>query len=171
VITSSSRWPSFNVEQPFTRVELKALARTDFQFSPQTRLSVRVSKTDALPFNQGGGALRHPSTTITYERHSISGVATLTQVLNNHTVNEIKGGYQDSRDEQQQLIGDPRNEAKYPSSLGGNRLPGFGFLGGYRIGSNGAVPSRFDGETYSIRDQLTLTLQKGKGTHLLKSGG
>ena len=171
VITSNSRWPSFNIAQPFTRTELKALARTDFQFSPQNRLSVRFSKTDALPYNQGGGALRHPSTTITYERRSLSTVATWTQILNNHAVNEVKGGYQDSRDEQDQLIADPINQAKYPSSLGGNRLPGFGFLGGYRIGSNGAVPSRFDGKTYSIRDQYTLTLQKGKGTHLLKTGG
>ena len=147
VITSNSRWPSFNIAQPFTRTELKALARTDFQFSPQNRLSVRFSKTDALPYNQGGGALRHPSTTITYERRSLSTVATWTQILNNHAVNEVKGGYQDSRDEQDQLIADPINQAKYPSSLGGNRLPGFGFLGGYRIGSNGAVPSRFDGKT------------------------
>ena len=171
VITSNSRWPSFNIAQPFTRTELKALARTDFQFSPQNRLSVRFSKTDALPYNQGGGALRHPSTTITYERRSLSTVATWTQILNNHAVNEVKGGYQDSRDEQDQLIADPINQAKYPSSLGGNRLPGFGFLGGYRIGSNGAVPSRFDGKTVPIRDQYTLTLQKGKGTHLLKTGG
>jgi hypothetical protein len=171
VITSSSRWPSFNVDQPFTRVELKALGRVDYQFSPQTRLSVRLSKTDALPFNQGGGALRHPSTTITYQRHSLSSVATLTQVFGSHAVNEIKGGYQDSHDVQNQLISDPANQAKYPSSLGGNRLPGFGFTGGYRIGSNGAVPSLFTGQTYSLRDQVTLTVQKGRGSHAIRTGG
>ena len=64
---------------------------------------------------------------------------------------------------QDQLIGDPINQAKYPSSLGGNRLPGVRLLGGYRIGSNGAVPSRLrPAQTYSMRDQFTLTVQKGR---------
>jgi len=169
VITSNSRYPTFNIDQPFKRVELKALGRVDYEFSPQTRLSVRVSKTDQLPTRAGGGALNHPSTTTVRKVSSFSTVASLTQILGDSTVNEIRGGYQDSHSAADQLIGDPINQAKYPASVGGNRTPGFLFTGNYTIGGVGAV-KLFTGSTYSARDQLTLTVRKGPGSHTIKTG-
>jgi hypothetical protein len=170
VITSNSRYPTFNIDQPFKRVELKALGRVDYEFSPQTRLSVRVSKTDQLPTRAGGGALNHPSATTVRETHAFSTVASLTQILGDSTVNEIRGGYQDSHSAADQLVGDPINQAKYPASVGGNRTPGFLFTGNYTIGGLGAV-KLFTGSTYSARDQLTLRVPKGPGSHTIKMGG
>jgi len=170
VITSNSRFPTFNIDRPFRRLELKALGRVDYEFSPQTRLSTRVSRTDQLPTAAGGGALNHPSTISVAKRASYSTVASLTQIFGNSTVNEIRGGYQDSHSASNQLIGDPINQAKYPASVGGNRTPGFQFTGNYTIGGLGAV-KLFTGSTYSARDQLTLTVPKGPGSHTIKTGG
>ena len=171
VLTFSSRYPSFNINQPFTREELKALGRFDYEVSRQTHLSVRYTKSDSLPFYQGGGATRHPSSTNTYERHSTSTVATLTQVIGGNSVNEIKAGYNKSADHLDNLVNDPVTQSRFPTSIEGNRASWFNFLGGYRIGTSASSPGNFSGDAYSIRDQFTYTFQKGQGTHTLKTGG
>ena len=171
VLTFSSRYPSFNINQPFTREELKALGRFDYEVSTQTHLSVRYTKSDSLPFYQGGGATRHPSSTNTYERHSTATVATLTQVLGGNSVNEIKGGYNRSADHLDNLVNDAVTQSRFPTSIDGNRVSWFNFLGGYRIGTSASSPGNFSGDAYSIRDQFTYTFQKGQGTHTLKAGG
>jgi hypothetical protein len=169
-ITYSSRWPSFNIDQPTTRPEHKRLARLDFELSPRNRLSVRASKSDAPPVLQGGGATLHPSTARTYERHSGSVVGTLTQIVSGRSLNEIKVGYANSSDHFDNLLNDPAIQSRYPTTLAGNRLVGIQLLGGYTIGNRTSVPADFSGSTYSFKDQFSYSFTKG-GTHALRTGG
>jgi len=170
-LTFSSRWPSFNISQGFKREELKALGRLDYELSQQTHLSVRYSKADSLPFMEGGGALRHPSSTNTRKQDSTSIVATLTQILGGRAVNEVKAGYSKSADHRNNLVNDPVTQSRFPTPIPGNRASWFSFLGGYQIGTSASSPGNFSGSNYSFRDQFTYTFQKGRGSHTVKTGG
>src|SRR6185436_12772964 len=77
--TYTSPYPSFNIDQEFpTRVH-KVLGRVDAQFTPQTRLSARVSYFHNL-FYAGGGATSHPSAGGTRQRSTPQYNGTFTQV-------------------------------------------------------------------------------------------
>jgi len=68
--------------------------RTDFQISPQTRLLLRGAKWNSEePTDRAGGSSSHPSHTSFSRRASHELLATLTQVLSNRAVNQIKVGY------------------------------------------------------------------------------
>ena len=94
--TYETPYPAFNVDQPSTRTEKKALARLDYQLSPRNRLTFRVNKSTAyLPVDDrfSGGGNRTPSSVIQTRRDSLNWQGTATQVLNNSTVNEVRVGY------------------------------------------------------------------------------
>ena len=65
----NSPYPAFNIDQEFPTQLHKTLGRLDYQFTPQTRLSARVSffKNE---FYAGGGATSHPSAGGTRKRTS-----------------------------------------------------------------------------------------------------
>src|SRR3970040_1114258 len=69
----------------------KPLGRVDWQITPQTRLSSRVSFYDAT-FYEGGGSTSHPSNMGQRGRISSQYTGSLTRVISNRAVNEIKGG-------------------------------------------------------------------------------
>jgi hypothetical protein len=166
--TYSSPYPRFNIDQTGTRREQKGGARLDVQFSSQTRLAVRGAKYAQLqPYETQftGGADVHPSGTNSANRYSNDFQVTLTQVLGNRGVNEVKAGYAG-------FYWTKESIANWPDSPTGT---GKGaptiFLRGYRIGQRGNnIPLRLGMDDYSIRDDLSYSFVLG-GRHELKLGG
>lgn len=172
ILTFDSRFRSFNIDsEKFNRELLKAFGRFDYELSAQNHLSVRYTKYDLRPFLEGGGALKHPSATNTYELHTTSTVGSLTSILGNRAVNELRAGFSDSWDQRDNIVNDPVAKAKFPSNIPGNRTNCFLFLGGYQIGTCAASPTHFENDVWSFRDQFTYTFQKGRGSHTMKAGG
>jgi hypothetical protein len=172
ILTFDSRFPSFNIDsEEFNREQLKGFGRFDYELSLQNHLSARYTKYDVRPFLEGGGALKHPSATNTYELHTHSTVGSVTSVIGNRAVNEVRAGYSDSWDQRDNIVNDPVSKTKYPSNLPGNRTNCFLFLGGYQIGTCAASPTNFLNDVWSFRDQFTYTFRKGRGSHTMKAGG
>ena len=172
VLTFDSPYPAFNLDsEEFSKKTLKGLGRFDAELSRQTHLTVRHSRTDVRPFLEGGGALKHPSVTNTYELHNNSTIGTLTQILGNRAVNELRAGYADSWDRRDNPLNDPFTVNLLPTNVEGNRVMCMRFLGGYQIGTCAASPTNFANNVWSFRDQFNYTFQKGRGSHTLKAGG
>src|SRR2546426_1390706 len=91
-VTYSSPFPSFNVDQLNKRREDKGGARLDVQFSPKTRIAVPGQHYHQVYFD-GGGAVLHPAGAHRQEKYSRQLFGTLTQVLGNQAVNELRGGF------------------------------------------------------------------------------
>ena len=94
--TYTTPYPKFNGSLTGTRKEYKQLGRVDYQFSPQNRLSVRVSRYDnRIPYDSRytGGSDRTTASAIGTNRRSEQALGTWTQVLSNRAVNEVKGGH------------------------------------------------------------------------------
>jgi hypothetical protein len=166
-----SPFSSFNIDQSGThRLDLGGV-RFDVQFSPQTRLTVRGTKhSDRLPFDPrySGGGIRHPSSAISVVRESNHLFVSLTQVLSNRTVNEIKGGYAGFAWDQQSYV----NWPTHPQAAAGitRGAPSIQ-LRGFTVGMTHLnTPQTIGDDPYSIRDDLTISFS-GRGRHDLKVGG
>ena len=164
-VTYSSPFPSFNVDQPNTRRERKGIARLDVQFTSQTRLAVRGQQYYQIFFDGGGGAV-HPSRAQQQERYTKQVLGTLTQVLSNRAVNEIKAGFAFYDFDRHSLVKwqggcIPNNPVGCPGS------PTIE-LRGYSFGGPGN--NHFWQDMYSIRDDFARTFTQG-GRHVMKLGG
>jgi len=160
----TSPYEFFNIDQRLTNRVHKFLGRTDIQFTPQRRLSVRVSGFDNLFFN-GGGATNHPSAARrrTFENYQVFGA--FTQVLNSRSVNEIKAGrlYYD-RNEQPVVRWAGGSFPHQPVGVGGSVVVR---LAGYTIGGS---PLGITMPNYQLRDDFTTSFT-GAGRHDVKMGG
>jgi hypothetical protein len=158
-------YPSFNTDVQDTRREHMGGGRVDIQFSGNTRLALRGNFSNYLnPTGVGVvavvGATLTPSAATTVKRLSRQAFGTLTQVVSNRAVNEVKGGF-----------------ARYfwsfnPNSRNGNIVgtPRV-FVRGLLIGQgNQFSPQAFTQDLYSIRDDVTYSFTLG-GRHDLKAGG
>ena len=153
--------PHFNRDLNLTHTEKLGGGRLDAQFSPQVRLSTRVNLwRNVQPSGGGGGS--SPSSANEPSERSNQIYVTLTQVLNNRAVNEIKGGLAHQFRFTHPLLVNPN--ARF--GFGGPRVA----LRGGSFGSGRYMPNDQGTDIYSIRDDLTLTFNKGGG-HTLKLGG
>lgn len=157
-------WPSFNIEFRGARQQRMGGGRLDFQASPSTRMSVRGSTYHQLiPYLGAGGATSHPSSVRrnTRDGHQITG--TLTRVINNSTVYEMKGGYAYYNYVTSSIL---EHEGKtWQGTEGAPRI----LMRGLTIGTpNLFQPLRQD--TTQIRSDLTTSYTKG-GRHDLRVGG
>src|SRR5881296_901780 len=160
--TYNSPYPAFNVDVHFpTRIH-KFLGRLDYEFSSATRLSVRASQFNNLFYAGGNSATDHPSAGGTRKRVAPQYFATLTHVISNRTVNQIRGGLTDYERQDQPGVRWKGGDFPYHPVLGGG--PVIVVLRGYTIGSS---PINILQDTQSIRDDLTTSL----GRHDLKLGG
>ena len=163
-------YPKFNGELTGTRKEYKQLGRVDYQFSPQNRLAVRLSRYDnRYPYDSRytGGSDRTMASAIGTNRRSEQVQGTWTQVLGNSTVNEVKGGHSMFHWNQYAHV-------KNPNSLPG-QTPGFGapniLMNGFTLGQTHAITPQDIGEDfYTVRDDLSLSFNRG-GRHDLRIGG
>jgi hypothetical protein len=155
--TFTSVYPAFNNVAGFTGVKAtdnKWGGRGDYQFNSNTHLMVRANGySDTLPDSSfTGGALQHPSRATSSTRASHGAYATLTTVLSNRAINELKGGYTSN------ISGD---FSTYGPS------PQISVTGGYTIGNVSYEPLYLTFRSPSIRDNFTYHA----GKHQMKMGG
>ena len=163
-------WPAFNIDQQFARGGPQGSLRLDFQFSPQMRLAVRGNK--SRYFNPGqvgtGGAANHPSRIINVPYVSHGLWTSLTQVIGNRAVNEIKPAYTSSYRDQKSPI---TNWSNHPQAYQGitNGAPIILFQG-LTIGpSNQNTPGKIGQDNWSLRDDFVFNYNSA-GRHALKAG-
>ena len=163
-----SPYPRFNIDLTDARLEHKGGGRADFQFSSQLRLAVRANVYDnLLPHDPrwSGGAIRHPAGANNTDQESKQVFGSLTQILGNRALNEIRVGYGGYG-----FTNHP--PAKWPASPSGLGIgaPSI-LLIGYTVGQNHVFsPQTLTQHTYSVRDDFTYSFA-GKGRHTLKLGG
>ena len=160
--TYNSPYPAFNVDVHFPSRVHKILGRLDYQFTSATRLSVRASGFNNLFYAGANAATNHPSAGGTRKRVAPQYFATLTHVLSNRTVNQLKGGLTDYERQDQPAARWKGGDFPYHPVLNGGSI--IVMLRGYTIG---ASPLNIFQDTQSIRDDLTTSL----GRHDLKMGG
>lgn len=166
--TYSSPYAAFNVDQTGTRRETKSGGRLDYQLSPQNRLTFRANRYDnKIPYEPrvSGGATRHPSASESVHRHYDLAFGSLTQVLSNRAVNEVKVGYL-------QMWWFRNGVSGSTASIETPKGPGRGPLAitftGYTVGQSN-LPALNNPFVYSFRDDLSLSVTKA-GRHDLKMG-
>jgi len=163
-------YPKFNDTLTAPRREDKYAVRLDFQFSPQTRLSVRGGKyANRFPYDPRytGGSVRTPASAIGVNRNSEQVFFTFTQVLSNRAVHEIRVGHD-------AFFWNQYAHVKNPNSLPG-MTQGFGapviLLRGFTLGQNHRFsPQELGQDVTSVRYDLTYSLSKG-GRHDINLGG
>ena len=168
--TYSSVFPSFNVDQHAVRRERKGGVRLDQQFSPKTRMSVRMMKYWHLQPIEGaarvvGGATNHPSGANSTLRTANTIQGTLSKVIGQRTVNELKVGYAGYYWIKESNAG----WADSPTGTGFG-APQINFIG-YRIGQGTTnVPLEVQTPNYSLRNDFA-TGFSFRGSHNMKLGG
>ncbi len=166
--TYSSPFARFNVDQRGTRVEHKAGVRLDAQFSTNTRLSIRGNLWSNLqPYDSrySGGANRHPAGALVTDRNMRQVFGSLTHVVNNRAVNELKLGYAGFAWYTDPVVRWDGSRAR--DSLGAPSI----VLRGYTIGLNYALsPQTLSQDVFSVRDDFSYSFSKA-GRHDLKMGG
>jgi hypothetical protein len=126
-------YPSFNVDQEFTTQVHQILGRVDYQFTPQTRLSVRGSAY-RNSFYEGGGAIYHPAWGGTRRQTAPQYFGSFTQVVSSRTVNEIRAGASSFTQQNQPEVRWKGGPFPYrPALLGTGPTV---LLRGYQIGNN-----------------------------------
>jgi hypothetical protein len=162
--TFNSPYPSFNIDQEFPTQSHTLLGRLDYQFTPQTRLAARVSYFKS-EFYAGGGATSHPSAGGLRKRETPQYHGTLTQVLSNRSVNEIRAGGTNYERLDQPFVQWKGGPFPY-HPVGAGNSPVIN-LAGYTIGAN--TLNIFQ-HTQTIRDDYT-TAYDWRGRHDVKLGG
>ena len=156
-------FPYFNRDISAVNTTKMGGARLDAQFSPQTRLAVRFTGSRIETFGGGGGSSTPSSATQGHTR-SNQILTTLTQVLSNRAVNEVKVGYNDlTNDSRAYLLENPR------AVFFGQNGP-IVRLRGVTAGGSDKIPADGNEQVLSFREDLTYSFEKG-GRHTTKLGG
>jgi len=162
-------YSKFNIDLQGTRREKKVLGRMDFQMPSQSRLTMRYTKWSNLsPHDNAGGATSTPSASQSINRYQDQVLGTLTTVVSNRALNELKGGFARFHWDQCADVKNPKSPA------GGPCGPGWGSVGvlfvGLTMGTGQSTPQNFDQKIASVRDDFTYSYNKA-GRHDLKIGG
>ncbi len=165
--TYNTPYPRFNIDVRDVYRQQMGGGRLDIQFSPRTRLMVRGSKSSnsQLDPTRAGSATVHPSQTQRIGQGMNQVFGTLTQILSNRTMNELRVGYA-------QINWFFMPVAHWPDSpsgwgIGAPLINFRGFSVGQTHVNNPQTNNQF---TYSFRDDFTRSYDKG-GRHDLKLGG
>jgi hypothetical protein len=159
-------YPEFNVDLEGVNNKKLGGARVDYQLSTDTRLMGKFSAGRlSEPF--GLGNVQHPAATNTTSEHNNEFLGQLSQVLNNHTLNEIKVGYAFFNLENHNLTTWSNH---WQSANGINTgSPRITFTG-FQIAGNQFHPRHQDQDVWSFRDDFTYSYD-GHGRHDLRAGG
>ena len=159
--TFGGAYPRFNIAPLQTkREEHKGGFRGDMQINQRTHLLVRGNLwNNNMPIDigsfTGGSLLGHPSTLGTRQYQNYQGFASLTQMVGQRSVHEVKLGFFSAFSDQYGLPGLEQS----PVIL----------LRGYTIGKSQNLPLRLNGHMWSARDDFS-TILSGKGTHEIHVG-
>jgi hypothetical protein len=159
-------YPAFNMDLAFTDRAHKPLGRIDYQITPQSRLSARVSRYNAW-FHEGGGSVTHPVNMGQRGRIASQYSGSLTHVVSNRSINEIKGGatFYERRDSSAVHTWKGQRVSPYHPVLEGG--PVVVLLRGFTIGAN---PLNIIQNTANVRNDFTTSYDWG-GRHDVKTGG
>ena len=182
-ITHNSPYPTFNVDLYAVRRQHKPMSRVDAQLSSTTRLSISgYVWRDFQPIDpnatQGatttvGGATNHPVNQLSFNKYAEAVQGTLTRVINNRTMNELKIGYAGNRWFQDMNIhwNATTGLAAARSPVANERqLVPVITLRGYNIGGGTNYPQHIGQKVYTFRDDLSFSRNFG-GRHDVKTGG
>jgi hypothetical protein len=157
--TYTTPFPFLNVSRYQPHREDKEGLRFDVQFSPQTHFSVRGYKYDQRLWQPSGTNFTQGTT---MGRHSNSAFGVLTQVVNTHLINEVKGGWEGFWFSNDPIV---KGTINLPELPGFTISPGLTFTG-LTIGQTGTIPARPYEDNYSVRDDLTYS----RSGHTFKVG-
>ena len=159
-------YPAFNIELTGKTTRKLGGIRLDYQLSPQTRVMGKVSRHKSFePFGMGAST-SHPAQTGTNDERNEEYIGQFTQVLNNRTLNEVRGGYSHFgfRNE---LLTDWSKHWQAPRVTNGHpRIT----LTGFSIAGNANYPRHRDQRVSFVRDDFTFSYD-ARGRHDLKAGG
>jgi hypothetical protein len=168
-------YPMFDMDLVGTRTQYTGGLKIDTQFTPQTRLSVRMTKYHQHIPGSGGGATTHPSAATKVDRYSPQTWSQLTQVLSNRAVNEIKGGYYGNKNEISPVVSWGGAPVPFPRE-GGAPDDFYDWGGstryqmrGYTVGAPTNAPQMLEQDTWQIRDNFTISYTAA-GRHDLRTG-
>ena len=163
----TSPYPSFNPDVKFPSSVHKMMVRGDYQFTPQTRLSVRVSGYNTIFYALGGSgsATTHPSAGGTRKRVAPQYSGTFTQVLSSRAVNEVRAGATNYERQDQPNVQWKGGSFPFHPVLRGS--PPIVQLRAYTIGANALNIFQ---DTQTLRDDFTMSYDMG-GRHDVKLGG
>jgi hypothetical protein len=163
-------YPAFNLTFTEPRQEHKSGLRLDYQFNPNFRASLRGAMwQNDQQLDQGfkGSSTDHPSFLVHTYRDSDQLQLTLTQVIGNAAVNEIRSGYSGLRNREQSRVPWPQHPAAQTDGIvNGSPILTFN---GMRFGPPGSVPQEIQQGNLSLRDDFTFSYN-AKGRHDLKVG-
>ena len=163
----TTAFPKFNIEVEGIRRLHMGGARLDYQISPQTRLMTRLSKfQEWIPY-QGASSDSHPASMEKFRRNSDGILMSLTSVLGNRALNEVKAGFSSFLYKTENYTTWAQHpQAGVITTFGSPRITfnGFGILG------NDSTPQKSSTNAYSIRDDFTMSFSKA-GRHDVKIGG
>jgi len=139
-------------------------ARTDYQFSAQSRLMTKVNRTDVYqPFSGLGGG--YPSNSVETKNYTTAVAAEWTRVLGNRAVNLLRFGYAGYGFDQQPLTTWSNHwQAPLGITRGGPRIS---FAGFSATGAGQSVPWWWYQKSYSVRNDFTYAFDR----HNIKVGG
>ena len=161
----TTAYPSFNFDLNGThRVDMGGV-RLDNQLSAKTRWMTRANTfRETVPYSGVGGATNHPASTADNRTHMKEVFTSLTQVLSNRALNELKVGW----DSLYYTNENYTHWLNHPAATQGitSGSPRITFRG-YAISGNANQPQRLGQDLYSIRDDLTYA----SGGHTLRAGG
>ena len=169
--TFNTPYPRFNIQLTGTRRTDMAGVRFDYQFTPRTRVMTRGNVFNfSNPYEaqqtgqQVGG---HPASVERFKRHSEELFATLTQVLTNRFLNEVRVGF----NSHYYRTGNYTSRPDHPQAAAGIVYghPRITFTG-FQIGGNVRTPQNSSANVYQLRDDVTLSFNSG-GRHDMKVGG
>jgi len=158
-------YPEFNLTIEDTVRSKMASGRLDYQFSPETRLMFRTTRSDQ--FTPGGVGSNHPSSSSSNDSNEYAFFGHLTQVLSNRAVNQIKVGYSRWGFEQLPIATWSNHwQANNGITAGAPRLR----LRGFATGGSFFHPREWIQKVTTVRDDFTLSFT-GRGRHDLQVGG
>ena len=169
--TFNTPYPSFNIQLTGTRRTDMAGLRVDYQFSPRIRLMTRgnvFNYNNPYEAQQTGQQIGgHPAGTESFKRKSEEVFATLTQVVSDRMLNEVRVGFNSHRYQTGNYTLRPDHPQAAAGIVAGH--PRITFRG-FQIGGNVRTPQNSSANVYQLRDDMTLSFNRG-GRHDMKLGG
>jgi hypothetical protein len=161
----NTRYPEFNITLPGKNTRKMGGGRVDYQISPEMRLMGKAHAARRFdPF--GAGNNNHPAGTNTTEEKNKEFLGSLSQVLSNRALNEIRVGYSKFQLTNENLTTWSENlNAALTGNLGGPRIR----FRGFQVPGNQNHPRTRYQENVMFRDDFTFSFD-GRGRHDIKSG-
>jgi len=160
-ILYTTPYPRFNIDLSADQSEKKGGGRLDAQFSTQARLMVRgnIWRSDS-PDGGGGGST---PTSASFDTHVANqALGTLTNVLGNRAVNELKVGWAETETAKSLLTRVNNPNTRFTDKPNGPVI----LLQGIRVGGAARLPEAQGQTVYSVRDDFTYS----GGSHTVKLG-